>query len=72
MTTDSLTLLKQIQVLDPVTNTHSIRDILLDKEKILKIDFHIDKISSNTEIINGKDLIFAPGLVDLYLSLIHI
>ncbi|ADB94898.1 dihydroorotase [Candidatus Atelocyanobacterium thalassae] len=66
MTTDSLTLLKQIQVLDPVTNTHSIRDILLDKEKILKIDFHIDKISSNTEIINGKDLIFAPGLVDLY------
>ncbi|MFY0608826.1 MAG: dihydroorotase [Candidatus Atelocyanobacterium thalassa] len=66
MITYSLTLLRQIQVLDPVANTHSICDVLLDREKILKIDHHLNEDFSEVKIINGKDLIFAPGLIDLY------
>ncbi len=66
MTTYSLTLLRQIQVLDPVTNTNSICDVLLDREKIIKIDRHLNEILPEVEIIDGEGLIFAPGLIDLY------
>ncbi|MGK7954994.1 MAG: dihydroorotase [Crocosphaera sp.] len=66
MTTPSHTLLRQIQVLDPVANTSIINDVLLGSGIIQAIDSHLDNIPPETNIIDGKGLILAPGLMDLY------
>ncbi|MDJ0731553.1 MAG: dihydroorotase [Crocosphaera sp.] len=66
MTNPSLTLLRQIQVLDPVANTSVINDVLLGSGIIQAIDSHLDNIPPETNIIEGKGLILAPGLMDLY------
>ncbi|MDJ0660358.1 MAG: dihydroorotase [Crocosphaera sp.] len=66
MTTVSPTLLRQIQVLDPVANTNLINDVLLESGKIQAIDSQLDNIPPNTKTIEGKGLVLAPGLMDLY------
>ncbi len=66
MTSPSLTLLRQIQVLDPVANSSTINDVLLGSGIIQAIDSHLDNIPPETNIIEGKGLILAPGLMDLY------
>ncbi|MGK7880964.1 MAG: dihydroorotase [Crocosphaera sp.] len=66
MTNSSLTLLRQIKVLDPVTNSSMTNDVLLGSSLIQAIDSHLDNIPPDTNIIEGKGLILAPGLVDLY------
>ncbi len=66
MTNSSHTLLRQIQVLDPVANTGIINDVLLGSGIIQAIDTHLDNIPPETKIIEGKGLILAPGLMDLY------
>ncbi|MGB5595104.1 MAG: dihydroorotase [Crocosphaera sp.] len=66
MTNPSLTLLRQIQVLDPVANTNTINDVLLGTGIIHAIESHLDNIPPETQIVEGKGLILAPGLMDLY------
>ncbi|MEA5511574.1 dihydroorotase [Crocosphaera sp. UHCC 0190] len=66
MTTSSPTLIRQIRVLDPVTNTNTISDILLGSGIIQAIEPHLDNIAPKTKIIDGKNLIIGPGLMDLY------
>ncbi|MDJ0600818.1 MAG: dihydroorotase [Crocosphaera sp.] len=66
MTTSCLTLLRQIQVLDPVANTSLISDVLLGSGMIQAIDSQLEDIPPDTNIIEGKGLILAPGLMDLY------
>ncbi|WP_107666945.1 dihydroorotase [Cyanothece sp. BG0011] len=66
MTNSSHTLLRQIQVLDPVANTSIINDVLLGSGIIQAIDTHLDTIPPETNTIEGKGLILAPGLMDLY------
>ena len=66
MTSPSLTLLRQIQVLDPVANSTMTNDVLLGSSLIQAIDSHLDNIPPDTNIVDGKGLILAPGLMDLY------
>ncbi len=66
MINPSLTLLRQIQVLDPVANTNTINDVLLGAGIIHAIDFRLNNIPPETQIVEGKGLILAPGLMDLY------
>ncbi|MEL4896609.1 dihydroorotase [Crocosphaera sp. Alani8] len=66
MTNSSHTLLRQIKVLDPVANTSIINDVLLGSGIIQAIDTHLDNIPPETNILEGKSLILAPGLMDLY------
>ena len=66
MTTPRPTLLRQIQVLDPVANTNTINDVLFGSRIIQAIDSHLDNIAPDTQVVEGKGLILAPGLMDLY------
>ncbi|MGK7942362.1 MAG: dihydroorotase [Crocosphaera sp.] len=66
MTTPRPTLLRQIQVLDPVANTNTVNDVLFDSRIIQAIDSHLDNIAQDTDVVEGKGLILAPGLMDLY------
>ncbi|BAQ66164.1 dihydroorotase [Geminocystis sp. NIES-3709] len=64
---------QKIRILDPLSNIDRVGDVLLDKGIITEISDHEtsqkDDILGNheeIEIINGKGLILAPALVDLY------
>lgn len=59
-------LLQQVRILDPVSKTDKIADILIAEGEIEAIEPHIANISSDTQSIDGRGLILAPGLVDLY------
>ncbi|MEA5534191.1 dihydroorotase [Crocosphaera sp. XPORK-15E] len=60
------TLIRQIRVLDPVANSNKIKDILILSKIIQEIEPHIQDIPPETTIIEGKDLILGPGLMDMY------
>ena len=66
MTTSRAILLRQIQVLDPVANTNTVNDVLFGSGIIQAIDSHLDNVAPDTEVVQGKGLILAPGLMDLY------
>lgn len=59
-------LYQQVRLLDPLSNTDKIADVLITDNKITAIDSHISPPSDSIEIINAEGLILAPGLVDLY------
>ena len=59
-------LIKQVRLLDPITNTDNITDVLIVDGKITAIDVFLAPSSPQTKIIEAKGLILAPGLVDLY------
>jgi dihydroorotase len=63
-------LIKNGRVLDPVSNTDSVRDILLDGERVAEIA-PPGKISpnGNTEIFDAFGLIVAPGFIDMHVHL---
>jgi dihydroorotase len=64
--TEKLTvLIRQVRVLDPLSSTDTIADVLIEKGIITAISRQLE---SNVTIIEGKSLILAPGLVDLYSS----
>lgn len=58
-------LIKNGRVMDPKTKSDSIRDILIEDQKILKIAENIDP-SVQYDIIDAKGLVVAPGLVDIH------
>ncbi len=60
------TLIQQVRVLDPVSGTDQITDVLIIDGNINTIAPSLQPISPNTEVINGQGLILAPGLVDIY------
>ncbi|VXD11265.1 putative dihydroorotase-like protein [Planktothrix serta PCC 8927] len=59
-------LLKQVRVIDPVSQRDQIADILVIDGYIRTIESQINDYPENTQIINSKGLILGPGLVDLY------
>ena len=64
--TEKLTvLIRQVRVLDPLSSTDTIADVLIEEGIIKAIS---PQLESNVTIIAGKGLILAPGLVDLYSS----
>lgn len=55
-------LIKNGRVIDPKTKTNAILDILIDEDKIIKIDEHIEE--ENADVLDATNLIVAPGLID--------
>lgn len=60
-------LIQQVRVLDPVSNTDKIADVLIKESTIEAIAPELSQsITADTEAIDGRGLILGPGLVDLY------
>ncbi|MEB3311496.1 MAG: dihydroorotase [Snowella sp.] len=59
-------LLQQIRVINPINQTDQRADVWIVEGKISRIEPHITPIPENTQVIPAQELIFAPGLVDLY------
>ncbi|NEP86605.1 MAG: dihydroorotase [Okeania sp. SIO2C2] len=59
-------LFQQIRILDPVSNTDRIADVLIIDNKIAAVETQISEFPTKTEIQNSHGLILGLGLVDLY------
>jgi dihydroorotase len=59
-------LLQQVRVLDPVSGTDQIADVLITAGFIKAVESKISEIPANTQVRDCQGLILAPGLVDLY------
>lgn len=60
-------LIQQVRVLDPVSNTDQIADVLIKDGAIEAIAPQLSEyINTDTEVVDGRGLILGPGLVDLY------
>lgn len=58
-------LIKGGRIIDPLSKTNDILDILISGSKIIKIDRNIET-SDKTNIINAKGLMVLPGLIDIH------
>jgi hypothetical protein len=59
-------LIQQVRLLDPSTDTEQITDLWLEDGKIKAIEPKLTDFPDNIDLIDGQNLILAPGLVDLY------
>jgi dihydroorotase len=59
-------LIQQVRVIDPVSGTDQIADVLISDGYIQAVTPYITDISSDTHIRDGRGLVLGPGLVDLY------
>ncbi len=59
-------LLRQVRVLDPASQTDAIADVLVADGRIAAIAPQLPEPPTATPITDGRGLILAPGLVDLY------
>jgi dihydroorotase len=58
--------LRQVRVLDPVSDRDQIADVLIDEGTIKAIEPHLSDPPDGTRVIDQPGLILGPGLVDLY------
>lgn len=63
MTTE---LLQQVRVIDPVSGTDQLGDVLIADNYIQTIALNIADISPDTQVRDCRGLVLGPGLVDLY------
>ena len=61
----TMTLIQQVRVLDPVSQTDQIADVLIEAGVLQAIASQLPSPES-AEVIDGRGKLFAPGLVDLY------
>ncbi|WP_017316285.1 dihydroorotase [Mastigocladopsis repens] len=59
-------LLQQVRVINPVSGTDQISDVLIDNGYIMSVANHICDLPNDAHIRDGHGLILGPGLVDLY------
>ncbi|MFH7026486.1 MAG: dihydroorotase [Heteroscytonema crispum UTEX LB 1556] len=59
-------LLQQVRVIDPVSETDHLADVLIADGYIQAVGDHISDLPENTKIRDCRGLIAGPGLVDLY------
>ncbi|BAY42632.1 dihydroorotase, multifunctional complex type [Scytonema sp. HK-05] len=59
-------LLQQVRVIDPVSGTDQITDVLIDDGYIRSVANHISDVPNDTHIRDCHGLVLGPGLVDLY------
>ncbi|MEM6754790.1 MAG: dihydroorotase [Cyanobacteria bacterium P01_C01_bin.38] len=59
-------LLQKVRVINPVSNTDIVADVLIENGYIKSVSDKIANIPDNTSIRNCESLILGPGLVDLY------
>lgn len=60
-------LIKNTRIINPVKNQDFIGDVLIENGKISEISEKID--NENAKVINGENLVTAPGLVDMHVHL---
>ncbi|MFM7881048.1 MAG: dihydroorotase, partial [Microcystis panniformis] len=65
MNSQSSTIIEQVRVLDPLTQTDRIADVWIEEGVIKAIESQLPP-RENSHYISGQNCIFAPGLVDLY------
>ncbi|QYO64672.1 hypothetical protein [Leptolyngbya sp. 7M] len=59
-------LLRQVRLLDPLTHTDRVADVLIEASGIVAIESAIHQLSTDTKIQDCTGLILGHGLVDLY------
>ncbi|WGV24758.1 dihydroorotase [Halotia branconii] len=59
-------LLQQVRVIDPISGTDKLADVLISDGIIQAVAAHISQISPDTQIRNCQGLVLGSGLVDLY------
>lgn len=59
-------LLKQVRVLDPISETDQLADVLITEGIIKAVETKISEIPAQTTVRDCHGLILGPGLVDLY------
>jgi dihydroorotase len=59
-------LLRQVRLIDPVTQTDRIADVLLVDGQIQAVEPRLEEVPPETTVQAGNGYILAPGLVDLY------
>ncbi|NER31641.1 MAG: dihydroorotase, partial [Symploca sp. SIO1C4] len=59
-------LLQQVRVLDPVSETDLLADVLIVDGFIKAVETKITDFPEDTKVLNCQGLILGPGLVDLY------
>ncbi|WP_414621258.1 dihydroorotase [Calothrix sp. CCY 0018] len=59
-------LLQQVRVINPISNTDRVADVLIEDGFIKSVADKISDIPDNTSIRDCASLILGPGLVDLY------
>ena len=59
-------LLQQVRVLDPVSGTDQLADVLITDNFITAVEAEISDIPPDTSVRDCQGLILGPGLVDLY------
>jgi dihydroorotase len=59
-------LLQQVRILDPVSGTDRLADVLITDGAIKAVETKISEMPANTRIRDCRGLILGPGLVDLY------
>ena len=57
-------LIKNGRLIDPKSNRDEILDVLIEENKIAKIGTNLSE--ENTEIIDARGLVIAPGLIDVH------
>ncbi len=59
-------LLQQVRLIDPISETDQLADVLISDGEIQAVATHISEINSDTKIKDCQGLVLGPGLVDLY------
>ena len=59
-------LLQQVRVIDPVSDTDRLADVLIVNGIVKSVEGAIESYPSETDVVDGQGLILGTGLVDLY------
>lgn len=62
----TIQLLQQVRVIDPVSNTDRVADVLIAEGVIKAVEEKIEDFSSDTLVSDCQGLVLGPGLIDLY------
>jgi dihydroorotase len=66
MNSTSQLLIQQVRLIDPVSLTDQIVDVLISGNEIRAVARHLTDLPSHINAIDARSLVLGPGLVDLY------